>query len=323
MGDRRDFSLLQLRYFVAAAEAGSMTAAAADLVVSQSAVSTSISQLEHQLGLSLFVRHHARGLSLTPSGRRLLVEARSLLAHAEDVSDAARGLGAELSGTLAVGCFLTLSPIYLPRLITEMEARHPAVSLQVTEGETSALRESLLTGKAELALMYAYDPSARDGLRYDVLTSAEPYVILPRQHRLARRSRVRLRELADEPMVLYDLPQSRDYFADVAAHAGVKPLVRYRSSNYETVRALVASGHGYSILNQRPAFDTTYDGGSLVKVALGDALQPLAVALARAEGVGLTRRAAALTAIAREVIGGHRAQSKKTDDLVHKGLLYR
>src|SRR3954465_7601311 len=78
-------NLRQLECFIVAADAGTMTAAASRLYVSQSAISLAVGQLERSLGTQLFIREKARGLQLTAPGRRFLPEARSLLAHAEDV----------------------------------------------------------------------------------------------------------------------------------------------------------------------------------------------------------------------------------------------
>jgi DNA-binding transcriptional LysR family regulator len=108
------FTLVQLRYFVASAEAGSMTAAAERLVIAQSAVSTAVSNLEKDLQLQLFIRRRARGLTLTPAGERFLHQARDLLNQAREMAEEARGTGLHLSGPVAVGCFVTMAPLYLP-----------------------------------------------------------------------------------------------------------------------------------------------------------------------------------------------------------------
>ena len=92
------YTLKQLRYFAAAAEEGSVTGAAKAIRVSQPSISEAIAHLEDAFDLQLFVRHHARGLALTPAGQRLLVEARSLLAHAGDLSQSVGGLADKLAG---------------------------------------------------------------------------------------------------------------------------------------------------------------------------------------------------------------------------------
>ena len=83
------FTLRQLEYFVAVGETGSITHASERLNVSSPSISMSVSQLETELGIQLFIRKHARGLSLTPGGRRLLAESQTLLKSAEDLSNLA------------------------------------------------------------------------------------------------------------------------------------------------------------------------------------------------------------------------------------------
>lgn len=147
------------------------------------------------------------------------------------------------------------------------------LEVDLVEGESERLQTALRHGRCELALMY--DLGLDDDIERELLAVAPPYVILPPAHRLARNAKgIHLRDIADDPMVLLDLPHSRDYFRSLVASVGVEPHIRYRTSSYETVRALVARGHGFAILNQEPAEPTTYDGGSVVKVPLVDKLDP-------------------------------------------------
>lgn len=298
------FTLVQLRYFAAAVEHGSMTAAAKELVVSQSAVSTAIAQLERELGVQLLLRQHARGLVPTAAGHDFYRELRRFLTHATELEEAARNAGDAMVGRLAVGCFATLAPFQLPGLLTRYEQRYPDVRVQIDEGEHAQLKQALRDGRCELALMYGYDLDED----IDRLTIAEsvPYVIVSARHRLARRRRVSLAELADEPMVLLDLPHTTAYFTSLLASVGVQPRIRFRSPGYETVRALVAHGHGYAVLNQRPHDETTYDGERAVVLELRDNLPPLEIVVAWMRGTRLTRRAQTFLTVA-----GQRATRKR------------
>ncbi|MBX6382825.1 MAG: LysR family transcriptional regulator [Microbispora sp.] len=290
MGDVADvnFTLVQLRYFVTAAELGSMTAASRELMVAQSAISAAIAQVERELGVQLLIRHHARGLSLTRAGERFLIEAREFLAHAAALAQSARGLAGSLTGELAVGCLTTLAPFYLSRLLREFAERYPGVRVSVSEGEISAMESALLDGRCEVALVYAIDLALDLDIR--PLTRARPYALLPPEHPLARAEAVSLADLASEPMILLDLPRSRDYFRAIYP---TEPRVRFRTSSYETARSLVAGGHGYSILNQRAESDQTYDGGRVACVPISDDVPTLDVVLASVRGVRPTARAVA------------------------------
>ncbi|MEV7808792.1 LysR substrate-binding domain-containing protein [Microbispora sp. NPDC088329] len=283
-----NFTLVQLRYFVTAAELGSMTAASRELMVAQSAISAAIAQVERELGVQLLIRHHARGLSLTRAGERFLVEAREFLSHAAALAQSARGLAGSLTGELAVGCLTTLAPFYLSRLLREFAERYPGVRVSVAEGEISGMESALLDGRCEVALVYAIDLALDLDIR--PLTRARPYALLPPEHPLARAEAVSLADLAAEPMILLDLPRSRDYFRTIYP---TEPRVRFRTSSYETARSLVAGGHGYSILNQRAESDQTYDGGRVACVPISDDVPTLDVVLASVRGVRPTARAVA------------------------------
>ena len=285
------FTLTQLRYFAAAAELGSMTAASRQLVVSQSAVSTAVAQLEKELGVQLLLRHHARGLTLTAAGEEFFRELRSYLVHTSELVEVARSAGQALVGDLAIGCFTTLGPFELPRLLAACEQDHPGIHVSVVEDEHAALKHALRSGSCELALMYGYDLD--DDIDHVQVGLAAPYVLIGKGHRLARRKKVALAELEEEPMVLLDLPHSGQYFERLVESAGFRPQIRHRSAGFETVRAMVANGQGWSVLNQRPASDTTYDGAQIVTLEITDEVEPLEVVLASMKGVRLTARAQA------------------------------
>jgi len=144
--------------------------------------------------------------------------------------------------------------------------------------------------------MYDYDLD--DDIDSVTIGLVSPYVIVAREHRLAKRESIRLAELADEPMVLFDLPHSGNYLRSVVESVGIKPQVRYRTSGFETVRSMVAHGHGYAILNQNPAHNLTYDGAEVVPLRIDDDVEPLRVVVASMRGVRLTRLARAFVALA-------------------------
>uniref|UniRef100_UPI001CEC242C LysR family transcriptional regulator n=1 Tax=Streptomyces sp. NK15101 TaxID=2873261 RepID=UPI001CEC242C len=179
------FTLVQLRYFLVAAERGSMTEAAAELHIAQSAVSTAVHNLEQDLRVQLFIRRRGRGLTLTPAGERLRQQAQDLLARAREVEREARGGGESLSGPVAVGCFVTLAPYYLPALFSECTRRHPGIELDVMEGESDRLVQALAAGRIDFALTYDLGLSAEPDLRAETVADAPAYVIVPAGHPLA------------------------------------------------------------------------------------------------------------------------------------------
>ncbi|WP_284251233.1 LysR family transcriptional regulator [Litorihabitans aurantiacus] len=270
--------MIQLRNFVVAAELGSMTWAAEELYVAQSAVSTSISNLEQALGARLVIRSRGRGLQVTDKGAELLQRARRILA---DVDEAVGAVSPEnTAGRVSVGCFRTLAPFYLPTIITALSARHPEVEVDVHELFAPQIGERLQDETIEIAL--TYDLGLGPEVEREVLASVPMYVAVGRDHPLATRDAVSLAELESEPMVLLDLPVSRDYFLEAFTRLGLRPTVRFRFENFEAVRAMVASGHGYTVLNQQPKLEYTYAGSALRRLEIREPVAPLDLVLARA-----------------------------------------
>jgi len=285
------YTFRQLAYLVAVAEHGSVTAAANALYTSQPGISSAIAQLEDQFGLQFFIRHHAKGVSLTPAGQSFVAAARNLLAHAEELNQHASALSQSLHGNLVLGCFTTIAPIFLPRLLAAMRDEYPDIAVQLHEGDTEQLQHALLNGQVELALLY--DLELAPSLYRQVLQTVQPYVLLPANHPLASQQAVSLAELAPLPMVLLDLPHSREYFLSVFRQHNLEARIQYKTVNFELVRGLVAAGNGYALLNLRPEMPYSYAGDSLVCLPIVEEVPALNIVLAWPQELRLTRRAEA------------------------------
>lgn len=281
------FTLRQLDYFVTTAQSGSLAEAAAKANVSQPSISTAIAKLEEQLGVQLFVRHHAQGVSLTPTGRRMLGDARNLLRQAADFEHFAADAGDTMRGELQLGCFVTLAPVFMPALITQFARLHPGVTLRVHEGTQDDLATGLTTGRLDLALLYDLD--LPDGIHLDHMQTCHPYALLPEGHVLAKRKRLALKDLMTEPLILLDVPPSRKYFLGLFSAAGLDPKVAFTSSSMEMVRGLVGRGAGISLLVTRPHGDRTYDGQPLVIRPLETGAKPSEISIARLGQITPTR----------------------------------
>lgn len=295
-------TLRQLEYALAVADDGSMTAAAERLTVSQSAVSLAVADLERALGVQLFMRRKARGVTLTGAGRAILPEIRSLLAQASDLHSLASGLGQSVEGSLALGCYPTLTPFLVPRILSSFAQRHASVEIDLFEGSVDEMQERLLDGRCEVALMY------ESGIGPDVETTRlyalRPYVILPTDHRLARdEGPIRLADLRDEPMVMPDMPPSGELYRGILRGAGVEPRVAFTTTTAESLRSLVACGAGYSLVLQRPSPATTYAGPALRYREIADDIRSVDVVLARARAARPTRRARAFSEFCVETLG--------------------
>lgn len=289
------YTLRQANYFVAAADHGSIAEAAQALNISQPSVSSAVAKLEDLLGIQLFIRHHAQGVSLTPAGQRMVVEMRALLAHAGDVSHSAERIGEEVTGDFDVGCFLTIASFYMPGLIWSFESAYPGASIRLNEGMQTDLVEGLETGQFESAVVY--DVDLPEGLEIEVLADFPPYILLPEDHPLAGETSVKLERLIDEPMILLDMQPSSRYFTTLFIHLGFEPDIQYRSPSFETVRSLVGNGFGYSVLVTKPAGDLTYDGKRIITIPVIDDVPQARIVLARMAGTRPTRFAQAFATV--------------------------
>ena len=274
-----DVSLRVLRYFVAAADHGNVTAAARALKVSQPSVSLAVSQLEEALNTQLFVRQHSRGVALTPAGTTVLREARKLLAHVGDFADGVAGIGQETRGSLSIGCLGYLAPRYLAGAIAGFLAQYPQTDVSFRDGDQPELVRGMINGELEMAL--TYDLMLPRQFAVEPLLELAPYILLPGHHRLAKRRTIHLREIADEPCALLNLPISQDYFGSIFASLGLAPNVRHRTMSMETVRSLVGNGLAYSILTLPSKVATTYDGKRLAAIRLSDPVQPVRIVSVR------------------------------------------
>ncbi|WP_322998810.1 LysR family transcriptional regulator [Castellaniella sp.] len=294
------FSIRQLEYFVAVARHGGTLQAARALNVSQPSISHAIRELEASWDVSLFVRRHARGLQLTTEGEQRFRQALRLLREAHSLEQRTER---SIRGELAVGCFDTLGPLVFPALMKAFQQHYPDVRLRPHEGHIADLLDQVADGALELALVY--DTSlAGERIRLHDVGASLPYAVLPAGHPLAVQPDVSVADLARYPFILINPPHSREYFLSLFSHAGVRPQVVAEVGSFEMVRALVANGHGVSILVTRPAGDLAYDGSPLACRALRDAPPPQKIVLASAVDLPLGVLAQAFLDLARDYLKG-------------------
>ncbi|MDV2857664.1 MULTISPECIES: LysR family transcriptional regulator [Oceanimonas] len=285
------FTLKQLRYFVVAGEFSSVTRAAQELHVSQPSISSAILHLEEVTGLQLFVRHHAQGLSLTPSGRQFIVKAKQLLGQADGLAHYATTLGQDVAGSLRIVGFPTFTPILVPGLIRRFNDMYPAVNVQCDEKSQQDVIQGLHEGRYELAL--TYDLQIPSHIEFEPLMEFPPYAVMSQDHPLADRDEVSLQELAEHPMVVLDWPMSREYFFSLFLSQGVEPNFAFQAKSMDMVRGLVANGFGYSLFNVPLINTQALDGRGLTHVPVTGELRPLRMGVARLAQFRLTPAAEA------------------------------
>jgi DNA-binding transcriptional LysR family regulator len=247
--------LRHLRYFVAVAEAGHMTRAAAALGIQQPPLSQQMKALENELGLQL-LRRHPKGVSLTEGGRLLLGEARRVLADVEMVRLRMDGMARGIRGTLAIGFTSSAAAhAFTPKALRACRSRFPDIELVLSESNAAEITESIADGRLHCGLLRV--PVARPvGLTLQTLLSEPTMIAIPRDHRLAkshtnRRAPVALKELHGEQLILVRRPGAPGLYANLltlCARHSVVPVVVAEVERMMTNLNLVAAGVGLSVV---------------------------------------------------------------------------
>jgi len=237
----------QLEYLTAIADSRTLTEAAERCFVSQAALSTALGQLESALGLSLVIRRQAsRQISLTREGQTIASRARIICQELEDLSQFATLTSEQIAGEIRIGCFSPLSPVVLPSLLQYFTEHHPDLRIQTLEGAPHELEQSLVTGALDAVL--AYSRHLSPGFHLEKLATTRLFALLPATHPHATRDSITFPELEGENLILLDMVPISSLVPGLLEQYNVSPIPTYRSSNVETVRALVARGLGYSVM---------------------------------------------------------------------------
>jgi LysR family transcriptional regulator, transcription activator of glutamate synthase operon len=294
--------LRQLRYLVALAEEGSFTRAAESEHVAQPAVSQQIRRLEDEVGLAL-VERTTRRVSLTEAGELLVVRARRIMAELEAAEIELQALRGMYAGHVTLGAMHTMGPVDVSLALALFAQRHPNVQLTVREHASEEMAGMLRADELDLAFLSVTERVESHGLGLHQLVSEELVVLLPLEHRLARRKQVRMAQLADEPFISFrEGARLRELLMAAGRSANFEPRVTLESNESQRVRRLVSRGLGVAIL---PRSDAEGPGAD---VAVAELIEPSLsrdITLAWREGRRLSPAAAEFLELARETFDEH------------------
>lgn len=256
------FTLRQLQVFVAVAQQESVSRAADLLSLSQSAASTSITELERQSSCQLFDRAGKR-LSLNALGKQLLPQAVALLDQAKAIEDLFNGKSG--FGSLAVGATLTIGNYLATLLIGSFMQRHPECQVKLQVQNTVHIVQQVAHYEIDLGLIEG-DCSHPD-IEVQPWMEDELVVFCAPQHRLARHGRASLDELVDEAWILRERGSGTRLTFDQAMRHRPRALnVRLELEHTEAIKRAVESGLGIGCIS-RMALRDAFRRGSLVQLA--------------------------------------------------------
>jgi DNA-binding transcriptional LysR family regulator len=246
----------RLRVLAEVARRGSFSGAADALSYTQSAVSQQVATLEAETGMTLLERH-ARGVRVTPAGQVLVEHAEGILARLETAEAELAAIAGLRAGRLRMASFPTAGATLMPLAIATFRSSYPDIELTLSEGEPEEIAPRLRAGEFDLALLFEFDePEAEEGLKRVELLHDPMYLALPREHRLAGKSNLRLQDLRGEAWVQTSRasPCARHVVRSCHA-AGFEPNVSFESDDYQTVQGLVAAGVGVALIPELAFFD--------------------------------------------------------------------
>jgi DNA-binding transcriptional LysR family regulator len=241
------FTLRQLQFFVAAAEAGSVSGAARALSISQSSVTEAIRGLEDDLGVTLFDRQ-ARGLLITHKGSAFLRHARKILADVASARSAFQDEAEAATGRLSLGVTSLVAGYVLSDILARYRRAYPHIELNVVEDNGDYLQHLLIGGELDVAVLLTSSVKDRLALNVETLLVTPYRLWMPLGHPLAQQETIALEELAGQPLIQLMVDEIEESTRRLTAALPVKPQVAFRTRSVEAVRSLVATGAGLAIL---------------------------------------------------------------------------
>jgi len=239
-------TLTELRYIVALAREKHFGRAAEKCFVSQPTLSVAVKKLEDELGVILFERGQHE-VTVTPVGEPIIRQAEKVLAEAAHIKELAAAAGDPLAGPLNIGAIYTIGPYLLPKLVPLLRERAPQMPLLLQENFTAKLIEALKNGELDVAIVALpiEEPSLVAQPVYDEVFR----VLVPSQHPWAKEKAIAPRRLLEEPLLMLGRGNCfRDQVLDLCARAGAGGPQVLEGSSLETIRYMVASGIGVTVM---------------------------------------------------------------------------
>jgi DNA-binding transcriptional LysR family regulator len=240
--------LKHLTSFVAVADNLSFVRAAGQLHISQPALTGQIQKLEEELGVQLLTRNR-RTVRLTEVGNIFLEEARATLARARQAAERAQKAARGEVGSLSISFVSSAALEVVPRIVVEFRKQYPEVTLDLINLQTVSQVDQLLEKTVDIGFLRL--PLSNERLNITAIHREEFVLILYKGHRLAKKKRLRLAELSDEPFVAYGRRWAPGFFDSVmqmCAREGFIPTIVQETGEMYTAIALVAAGVGAAIV---------------------------------------------------------------------------
>ena len=282
----------QVRYFIATAEAGKVSLAAANLNVSQSAITSAIKALEDELGSRLFERR-SNGVSLTYEGHQFLQHAHNIVAAVSEATRAPRRTSENVSGIIEVGVTYTVAGYFLPPILARFIRAFPNVSVKLVEGERERIEQAIVSGQLDLAVLLVSNLRNAAEIEADLLIQSHRKLWASADHPLLSRASVSLADVAEEPYVMLTVDEADKTAMRYWVETPHRPNILFATSSVEAVRSMVATGMGVTILSDMVYRPWSLEGQRIDVKTLSDGVPTMDVGLAWRRGADLSPAAEA------------------------------
>jgi LysR family hydrogen peroxide-inducible transcriptional activator len=241
-----DIKLKDLRYLVAVADTGHFGQAASRCFVSQPTLSAQLRKLEEYLGVQLIERQ-PRHSALTEAGAAVVLRARRILEASDDIVAVTQQLRDPLAGRLRLALLPTIGPYLLPVVAAAIRKTLPRIELMLYEHQTGPMLEKLHSGEIDAGILAL--PVEAEGFSERQLYAERFVLAVPESHRLAARKQAQVEDLDGETLLLLEDGHClRDQALAVCSRSGAHEKQDFRATSLETLRQMVASGAGVTLL---------------------------------------------------------------------------
>jgi DNA-binding transcriptional LysR family regulator len=298
-------SIKQVRYFIAAADAGQVSQAAIELNVSQSAVTAAIKQLEDDLAVRLFDRQPS-GVALTAEGTRFLQHARIIMAAVNEAMSAPLTEDVAHAGHVRVGVSYTVAGYFMPRHYARFLRNYPRISVELRELPREAIERGLVDRTLDIAVMLVSNLADTTRIASETLIRSRRRLWLPVEHPLLTLENVTLADVAREPYVMLTVDEAMNTAGKYWGRAGLEPRMIVKTSSVEAVRSMVAAGMGITILSDMVYRPWSLEGDKLESREISQQVPTMDVGLAWSKNAELPAPARAFIEFCRmEFLSGN------------------
>lgn len=299
------FNIRQIRYFVAAAEAGKIVAAASTVGISPSAITEAIQDLEETVGTQLVTRHRS-GIKVTYDGYVFLQHCRNILSALSAATYAVGAHRKRVGGELRLGVTITVAGYFLAAPLARFRRSFPDVDITIRELDRSVIEKQLIAGQLDIGILLVSNLKHMADLSTETLAKSRRRLWTSSNHPLLAKPKVTLRDIAKEPYIQLTIDEAAKTTLSYWSKNNLEPTIVFRTDSVEAVRSLVATGAGITILSDMVYRPWSLEGDRLESREISQAIPTMDVGLAWARKLEVPAQAHAFIEFCRmEFLSGN------------------